>query len=194
MTIEELLTRNRSYRRFDESHALDEKTLLGLVDLVRLCPSAANRQPLKFVISWTPQENAKIFPHLRWAAALVDWEGPAEGQRPTGYVVILGDTRVFKPVRWDDAIVAQSMLLAAVEQGLGGCMIGSIDREPLRAALEIPSHLDILLVLALGKPAETILLEHGTPPEATPYWRDADGVHHVPKRSTEEVLLKRGSA
>ncbi len=190
MTIEELLTKNRSYRRFDESHSLDEKTLVGLVDLVRLCPSAANRQPLKFMISWTPGDNAKIFPHLRWAGALTDWEGPAEGERPTGYVVILGDTRVFSTVRWDDAIVAQSMLLGAVEQGLGGCMIGSIDRDSLRAALDIPGHLDILLVLALGKPAETIVLQHDTPPDDTPYWRDADGVHHVPKRSTDEVLLR----
>lgn len=190
MTVEELLTGNRSYRRFDESHSFDEKTLVGLVDLVRLCPSAANRQPLKFMISWTPGDNAKIFPHLRWAAALTDWEGPAEGERPTGYVVILGDTRIFSTVRWDDAIVAQSMLLGAVEQGLGGCMIGSIDRDSLRAALDIPQHLDILLILALGKPAETIVLEHGTPPDDTPYWRDADGVHHVPKRSTDEVLLE----
>ena len=90
----------------------------------------------------------------------------------------------------DDAIVAQSMLLAAVERGLGGCMVGSIDHDALRRALEIPPRYEIPLVLALGRPAETIVLEHGTSPDAAPYWRDEQDVHHVPKRSTEEVLLR----
>ncbi len=190
MTVEELLARNRSYRRFHQSEPLDERTLVELVDLVRLCPSAANRQPLKFMISSQADRNARIFPHLRWAAALSDWPGPAEGQRPTGYIVILHDTQISKQCRWDDAIVAQSMLLAAVEQGLGGCMVGSIDRDGLRRALEIPSQYEIPLVLALGRPAETVVLEHGTNPDAAPYWRDEQDVHHVPKRSTEEVLLR----
>ncbi len=191
MSISELVAKSRSYRRFDETHLLDEETLVGLVNVARLCPSAANRQPLKYMISWRPEENAQVFANLRWAAALTDWEGPAEGERPTGYVVICGDTQIFKPVRWDDAIAAQTMLLAATEQGLGGCMLGSIDYAGLREALDIPEHLKILLVVALGKPGETIVLEDGTPPDESPYWRDADGVHHVPKRSLKEVLIGR---
>ncbi len=191
MSISELVAKSRSYRRFDETHLLDEEMLVGLVNVARLCPSAANRQPLKYMISWRPEENAQVFANLRWAAALADWEGPAEGERPTGYVVILGDTQIFKPVRWDDAIAAQTMLLAAAEQGLGGCMLGSIDYAGLRDALDIPEHLKILLVVALGKPGETIVIEDGTPPDESPYWRDADGVHHVPKRSLKEVLIRR---
>ncbi len=191
MSISELVAKSRSYRRFDETHLLDEETLVGLVNVARLCPSAANRQPLKYMISWRPEENARVFANLRWAAALTDWEGPAKGERPTGYVIILGDTQIFKPVRWDDAIAAQTMLLAATEQGLGGCMLGSIDYAGLRDALDIPEHLKILLVVALGKPGETVVLEDGTPPDESPYWRDADGVHHVPKRSLAEVLTGR---
>jgi len=84
MTLEELLTKNRSFRRFHQDQPLDEKTLVGLVELARLCPSAANRQPLKYMISWEPERNAEIFAHLRWAAALAPWPGPAEGERPTG--------------------------------------------------------------------------------------------------------------
>jgi nitroreductase len=190
MKVQELLKRNRSYRRFHQDQALDESTLRELVEVTRLCPSAANRQPLKYVISWTPERNARIFRLVRWAAALTDWPGPAEGERPAAYIVILGDTRIATNFYCDHGIVAQSMLLAAAEQGLGGCMIGSIDRPKLRQTLGIPDHLEILLVLALGKPSETVVLEMDKAPDDIPYWRDAQGVHHVPKRSLDEVLVE----
>ena len=192
MTLAELLSHNRSYRRFDQDRPLDEATLVGLVGLTRLCPSAANRQPLKFLVSWQPERNARIFPHLRWAAALKPWPGPAEGERPTGYIVIVADTRIAERLfDWDVGIVAQSMLLAATEQGLGGCMVGSIDRPKLAAELRLDEHLAIQLVVALGRPAETVVLEDG-PPEPTPYWRDAEDVHHVPKRGLNELLIGDG--
>jgi len=190
MTLKELLTASRSYRRFDEDQPLDERTLRGLVDLARLCPSAANRQPLKYLIAGDRLGSAKIFPHLRWAAALRDWAGPAQGERPTGYIVILGDKQISSQFHWDQGIVAQTMLLAAAEQGLGGCMVGSIDRQGLRRDLNIPERFELLLVLALGKPAETVVLEDGKSPDQLPYWRDADGVHHVPKRPLQELLVK----
>ena len=190
MTVKELLLRNRSFRRFHEDQPMAEKTLLELVDLTRLCPSAANRQPLKYLISCDPSQNAGIFAHLRWAAALKDWGGPAEGQRPTGYIVILGDTRITQNFHCDHGIVAQSILLAAVEQGLGGCILASIDREGLTRKLNLPTYLDILLVLALGKPNETVVLEEGKSPDQVPYWRDSAGVHHVPKRPLEELLVR----
>jgi len=189
MTLEELLLQNRSYRRFDQTRDLDEATLVRLVSFTRLCPSAANRQPLKFLVSCAPDRNARIFPHLRWAAALADWPGPDEGQRPAGYIVIVADTRIAdKLYDWDVGIAAQSMLLAAAEIGLGGCMIGSIDREALAAELGLPDHLPIQLVLALGHPAEKIVLQDASPDEK-PYWRDDQGTHHVPKRPIEELLI-----
>ncbi len=190
MTLKELLANNRSYRRFHEDWPLDEKTLTALVELTRLCPSAANRQPLKYVISWEPEKNARIFPHLRWAAALAPWPGPAEGERPTGYVVILGDTRIAKNFHCDHGIVAQSMLLGAAEQGLGGCMIASIDRDGLRRTLGIPEHFEILLVLALGKPKEKVVLDLDKSPDEVPYWRDDNDVHHVPKRPLAQLLVE----
>ena len=190
MSFSNLVQRNRSYRRFDERRPIDRTTLVKFVELARHTPSAANLQPLKFMVSWSGADNARIFPHLRWAGALADWPGPDDGERPTGYVLILGDTTVSSQVRWDDGIAAQTMLLAAVERGLGGCMVGSIDRDGLRAALEIPEHLEILLVVALGTPAETVVLHDGQSPDDCPYWRDEEGVHHVPKRGLEEVLLE----
>ena len=190
MTVRDLLVRSRSFRRFQEDRPIDGSLLRELVDLTRLCPSAANRQPLKYLISCDPERNALIFGHLCWAAALKDWPGPAEGERPTGYIVILGDTRIARDFHCDHGIAAQSILLAAVERGLGGCMVGSIDREGLRRRLNLPGFLDILLVLALGTPAETVVLEEGRSPDAVPYWRDRQGVHHVPKRQLEEVLVQ----
>jgi nitroreductase len=190
MNFADLLTRNRSYRRFHEDQPVDRRTLVDLVELTRRCPSAANRQPLKYLVVASPEENHKLFRHLRWAVALRDWNGPAEGERPTGYIVILGDTEITMQFTVDPGIAAQSMLLAAVERGMGGCMVGSIDREGLRADFHIPERFAIALVVALGVPNETVVLETATSPENVDYWRDADGVHHVPKRPLEELLVR----
>jgi nitroreductase len=190
MPLSELLRKNRSYRRFDP-HTIERDTLVELIELTRTCPSAANRQPLKYLLAWTPEQAARIFPHLRWAAALTDWPGPAEGERPTAYIVILGDTRVWRRWDWDTGITAHTMLLGATERGLGGCMIGSIDQPGLRGELALPEDLEILMVVALGKPKETVVLEDGQP-EPAPYWRDAQQVHHVPKRPLAELLVEPG--
>ena len=190
MNVPELLKRNRSYRRFHEDQPLDEKTLVGLVELTRRCPSSGNRQPLRYMVVCSPEENARIFPHLRWAGALKNWSGPAEGERPTGYIVILGDARFPASHQVDSGIVAQSMLLGAVEQGLGGCMVGSIDREGLGKVLNISKQYAIVLVVALGKPKETVVLEDAKAPDDLDYWRDAQDVHHVPKRTLAELLVK----
>lgn len=190
MDLTELLSRNRSYRRFHEDQPLDEATLRGLVKKSRLCPSSANRQPLKYLLACSPEDRAKIFPHLAWAGALQDWPGPAEGQRPAGYIVILGDLEISTTFHVDSGIAAQSMLLSAVEQGLGGCMIGSINRDALRKALNIPDRFAIALVVALGRPAETVVLEDAKSPTDVVYWRDQQDVHHVPKRPLEELLVE----
>ncbi len=190
MSIAELLKRNRSYRRFHEDRRIETQTLTGLVELTRLCPSSANRQALKFLPACSQPETDAIFPHLRWAAALKDWPGPAKGERPAAYIVVLGDREIHSKFDVDCGIVAQSILLGAVEQGLGGCMIASIDRDRLRAALAIPERYAIVLVIALGRPAETVVLEDATDPANIDYWRDAEGVHHVPKRPLDELLVR----
>jgi len=190
MTIAELVRKNRSYRRFDQKVAINADTLRELVGLARLSPSAANRQPLKFILSGDVATNAKIFAHIHWAGYLKDWGGPREGERPTAYIIILTDTEISKESPTDIGIVAQSMMLGATERGLGGCMIGSIDRDDLRKALEIPERYAISLILALGKPVETVVLEDVGPSGDIKYYRDAQGVHHVPKRLLSELILR----
>jgi nitroreductase len=188
--LSELLERNRSYRRFRPDVPVARRTLEELVGLTRLCPSAANRQPLKYILCCDPDRNALVFPHLAWAGYLSDWSGPAETERPTAYIIVLGDTEITRSFGCDHGIVAQSMLLGAAERGLGGCMIGSIQREGLAQALAIPARYEILLVLALGAPRETVALEEARSPDDIKYWRDGDGVHHVPKRPLSELILE----
>lgn len=187
--LRDLVLENRSYRRFYQDEPVSTDTLRELVDLARLSASGSNLQPLKYIVSDDPVGNERIFPHLAWAGYLKDWPGPAEGERPAAYIVILGDTHIRTSFGCDHGIAAQSILLGAVERGLGGCMIGSVAQKALREALDIPAHLDILLVIALGKPRETVVLEPVGPDGDIKYWRDADGVHHVPKRALEEIIV-----
>ena len=188
--IAELIKGNRSFRRFFQKEAVATDTLKGLVNLARLSASAANLQPLKYLLSNDPQKNQAVFSCLAWAAYLNDWPGPAEGERPAAYIITLHDREVAKDVWCDHGIAAQSILLGAREKGLGGCMIGSVQRDKLREALKIPDRCEILLVLALGKPMEKVVLESVKPGGDIKYWRDAGGVHHVPKRSLDELILE----
>jgi nitroreductase len=189
--IRDLVLRNRSYRRFYQDAAINLETLRELVDLARLSASAANVQPLKYILSGDPQRNALIFPCLSWAGYLKDWPGPAEGERPSAYIIILGDKTLKQSFGCDHGIAAQSILLGATEKGLGGCMIGSIERQRLSEVLEIPPHYEILLVIALGKPKETVVIETVGPDGDIKYWRDEQSRHHVPKRSLAEIIISR---
>ena len=185
-----LVKQNRSYRRFRESVKIERETLRECIELARLSASGANAQPLKYVISNDPTTNAKVFATLSWAGYMPDWPGPSEGERPSAYVVILLDTQLRKDAGCDHGIVSQSILLGAVEKGLGGCILGSIRRQDLSEALLLPSHFEILLVLALGKPAETVRVEKVGADGDIKYWRDEDGVHHVPKRTLDELIIE----
>ena len=187
--MRELLLRNRSYRRFYQEVDIKLETLRGLVELARLSASAMNLQPLRYILSCKPQKNSLIFAHLGWAGYLKDWPGPCEGERPSAYIVMLGDTEISRSFGCDHGIAAQSILLGATERGLGGCIIDSINRKELRNTLEIPPRYKILPVLALGKPRETVVIETVEPGGDIKYWRDSNGVHHVPKRPLADLII-----
>lgn len=187
--LKDLVLGNRSYRRFDQVPVVEPDTLRQLVDLARLSASASNKQALKFYLACDPAANALIFPNLGWAGYLKDWAGPDENERPTAYIIILGDTEIRSTFGCDYGIAAQSILLGATERGLGGCMIGSVQRDALCKALGIATEFEILLVLALGKPKEIVVIDSVGPDGDTRYWRDEDSVHHVPKRSLDEIIV-----
>lgn len=189
MNLKELIYKTRTYRRFDESHKIELSTLENLVDLARMSASGANRQPLKFLLYNKPEDCTRIFPFLAWAGYLEDWAGPEKGEWPSAYIIILGDKSITDVFGVDHGIAAQSIMLGATEAGLGGCIIATIKREELCDELKIPDKLEILLILALGKPVENIIIEEIKNNDVK-YWRDKEKNHHVPKRNLKELIIK----
>ncbi|MBN1413855.1 MAG: nitroreductase family protein [Bacteroidales bacterium] len=189
MDFAEIILKNRSYRRFYEEQSIPEQTIRELVNYARLSASSGNIQGLKFYLSTETAKNKLIFSSVRWAYYLKDWDGPTEGERPSAYIILLGDTEIHKTIDVDVGVAAQSILLGAVSMGYGGCMIGSLDRVSLRKKLEIPDRFEIPLVIALGKPKEKIVIEEIGEEGNIEYWRDEHQVHHVPKRNLEELII-----
>ena len=192
MQFYDLVLKNRSYRSFNAARAVTEEELRMLVECARVCPSAANRQPLRYRLICTPAEMTAVLSYTRWAAALPEWTFPPHGHAPTAAIVICHDRAVVESEivsATDVGIVAQTMLLAAAEKGLGGCMIGNFNRASLSKTLALAENLVPVLVIALGEPDEEIILETVGEDGDTKYFRDADGVHHVPKRAKEDLLL-----
>lgn len=161
--------------------------LMTLVDLARLSPSSRNQQALKFMLVHEDKACGDLFEQLAWAGYIRDWAGPVEGERPGAYIVIMGDNNLGKQFDTDVGIVAQSILLGAVEMGFGGCMIGSIKREKVKETFSIPDSLSIELVIALGEPVEEVVIEVCNEGDIR-YWRDEKEIHHVPKRSLSEII------
>jgi nitroreductase len=188
--LEELVLKNRSYRRFDQSVRVEETALRNLIGLARMTASANNMQPLKYILSANSIQNEDIFSGLSGAAHLKEWKGPDEGEKPAAYIIILCDTSLKEDAGCDHGIAAQTIMLGAAELDLGGCMIASINRERLRRLLNLPDRFTILLVLALGKPAEKVVLETVGEDGDTRYWRDENNTHHVPKRVLDELILE----
>lgn len=187
----------RSYRRFDESSRISPDLLVGLVDLARVCANGANAQRLRFRTVSDADECAVVFKQLAWAGYFKDWDGPAAGERPSGYVVIAAERTVpGKPAapitEVDCGIAAQTMMLAAraATPSFGGCMLKAF-KPALADVLGIDTErYELKLVCAFGVPAEEVRLESlETAPEDIKYWRDEAGVHHVPKRDLASVLL-----
>lgn len=187
--IKELIARNRSYRRFSQSEKISIQQLREWVELARLSASARNAQPMKYILSVEEKLNAEIFELLAWAGYLTSWKGPEKGERPAAYIVMLKDTLISSNHFCDDGIALQSILLGATEAGFGGCIIHSVNRDKLRKLLNISEQYEILYVLALGKPAETVVIEE-VKDDDIKYWRDENSIHHVPKRPLDEIILE----
>lgn len=185
--LEELVIKNRSYRRFYQNKTIDHEQLKFLINIGRLTASGANKQPVRYILSNEAQKNEKIFECLRWAGYLKDWDGPVEGEKPSAYIVMVEQKGINAP--HDEGIIGQTILLATVEQGLGGCFIANIDREMLKRTLNVDEKYDIKLVLALGYPKEKVVLEEISETDDIKYYRDEEKIHHVPKIKLDDLIL-----
>lgn len=190
MNLQDLIEKTRTTRRFDGKHEISTDTLVSLVNLARLSASGANRQPIKYMLVTEKTQREILYPCLAWAGYLTTWEGPDPDERPSAYIIVLGDKEISESFGVDHGIAAQSIMLGATEAGLGGCIIASVKKERLRAAFEIPKQYEILLVLALGKPVEKVVIETISNNDVK-YWRDGNSVHHVPKRTLDEIILRK---
>ena len=143
----------------------------------------------QYVVSNSGEMNEKIFRHLKWAGYLKDWDGPVEGEKPTGYIIVLQDKNITANLFWDHGIASSYILLGATEKGYGGCTIAAINKPELKKDLNLPDHLEIAMVLALGKPKEEVVLYEIEEEEYFKYWRDENQVHHVPKRKLKNIIV-----
>lgn len=192
--LRELVKKNRSYRGYDQSVKITRQQLEDIVYTARLTPFSQNYQAFKYYLSCDAQTNAKIQPLTGWAAWLQPIKLPKEGHCPTAFVVICYDSTIGPgPKRFekDIGIVAQTMLLQAVEMGLGGIMIGNFSPEKISAALELPENLLPVLIVAFGKPDEEIVLTELEPDGDYKYYRDENGIHYVPKRKLEDLIINK---
>jgi nitroreductase len=188
--LRDLVLSNRSYRTFAPDVRIPEERVRAWIDLARRCPSARNAQPLKYAVVTDEETCAKILPHTYWARSL-GIQLPPEGHTPVAYVVICHDTSICAVNNFslmDVGICAQTLLLAANEEGFGGCMIGSMKADEIREILSIPAHLTPLLTIGLGKPDESVVLTEAKDGEIH-YYRDEANVHYVPKRPLDEIIL-----
>lgn len=188
--IEHLSHTTRSFRRFRESYPVTKELMTQWVDNARVTASTANKQPLRYRIVTDKETCARIFPTLTWAAALPDWDGPAEGERPTGYIIMAVNSETFKEQVWrfDAGIAAQTIMLASTEEGFGGCIMLSFKRAQLKEAINMPEGLEPVLVLALGRPIEDVRLVDAKQGD-TAYYRDENHVHYVPKLPLDDILF-----
>jgi len=187
-----IIEKTRTFRRYFQKEAISLDVMHELVDLARLGGSARNGQPWQYMIINTPEVCEKVFPFLGWAGYLSDWKGPVEGERPSAYVLCLLNKNWLKgpesEAQFDLGVATQNLLLVAMEKRIGGCRIASVNPK-LAELFQLPDHLTISLVIALGRPRETVILEECETDSDIKYWRDDEGIHHVPKRSLDSCLV-----
>ncbi len=189
--LKDLILKNRSYRRFDEKIEISSIELTEMVNAARLSASGKNAQSLKYILSDDRDLNNLIFPTLAWAGYITNWSGPTEGERPSAYIIQLHDKNLSTNYYCDDGIALQSILLTAVEKGYGGCIIASLKKKELSTILNLPDNYEILHVIALGKPIEKVVIDDIVD-DNIKYWRDEDDIHHVPKRTIEDLIVDVG--
>ena len=188
--LKDLVLRNRSYRKYHAEQMVSDDLLTSLIDLARITPSSKNKQPLRYIVVREKKETDFVFGTLKWAKHLTDWDGPSVAERPPAYIVMLLDKSINKPAMIDAGIAAQTILLGAVEKGLGGCIVRTVNRPEIEKYYQLPDHLEIIQVIALGFPNQEVSLTDVGKDGNTEYFEDENSIHWVPKRSLDEIILK----
>lgn len=189
-----LVASNRTYRRFDASRRVERDTLVKLVDLARMCASGRNLQPLRYRLVTEQSELDEVFKTLKWAGYYTDWDGPSESERPVAYMVQCLDTDLTANPLCDEGLQLEAITLGACTMGLRTCIIKAFNPDHVVSTLGLTDNMKPCYVLAIGYPAEEVRLEElpdslASDAEAYRYYRTADGVHHVPKRTLSQLII-----
>ncbi len=188
----ELFRNNRSYRKFLQHPVPDQELLKQLVEMTRFAASSKNIQPLKYLlISSSKADLDFTFKQLKWAWYLKNWEGPEPEERPTAYVIVLLDKNLNDNAEFDAGIVAQTILLGATAAGFGGCIIRTVNRYALARYFDLDKTLEIMMVIALGKPNQLVEVEDLKANRSIAYYTDESGNHIVPKRVLEDIIWSK---
>ncbi len=188
-SLRKLMMEARTVRRFDESRPVGENELEKLVELTRYCPSGRNAQPLRYRLVSSPEEREMVFPLLKWAGYFADWDGPEPGERPAAYLVQCLDSTYGSNCLCDDGLQLEAIRLGMQTLGLEGCIIKAFNAPELSKALRLDERFSPRYVIAIGYPVEKVVIEE-IKDDDFKYFRTPDGIHHVPKRSLEELILK----
>jgi nitroreductase len=187
--LNDMVLKNRSYRKFKADQPVSEEVLEALVGLARITPSSKNLQPLKYLLLNKKPDTDFVFERLRWAWYLKNWNGPLFDERPPAYIVMCLDKNISDNAMIDVGIASQTILLGAVEKGLGGCIIRTANRYEIHKRFGLADHLEIILVIALGEPAQTVKITEVGKTGNIEYFEDENQVHFVPKRSLNEIII-----
>lgn len=186
MQVSDAIRSRRSIRRFSPRE-LDPAMLEQLAELGRLYASGGNRQPIRFAVLSAGEARQQLFATLKWAMYLPGFEIRPE-QQPTGYILLLRDSRVSSGAcGFDLGAAATTVMLAAREQGLDSCCLASFSREKVTELLGLSEALVPELVIALGyADQESRAVDMA---EDYRYFETPDGVLNVPKLTPEAALV-----
>lgn len=184
----DLVKATRSFRNFDPTYRISDEIMVSLVELCRYTPSTANSQSIKFAYANSENLCEKIFPMLGWAGYIKENKPPYDGNVPTGYILVCFDTDVANEIEIDAGICAQTIVLGAMDMGIGACMIGSFDKQKATELFNLPSNIKPRLMIALGRPKETVEIVDIKDGDVK-YYRDGKFKHFVPKRTTDELII-----
>lgn len=184
----DLVKATRSFRNFDPTYRINDEIMESLVELCRYTPSTANSQSIKFAYANSENLCEKIFPMLGWAGYIKENKPPYDGNVPAGYILVCFDTDVANEIEIDAGICAQTIVLGAMDMGIGACMIGSFDKQKATELFNLPSNIKPRLMIALGRPKETVEIVDIKDGDVK-YYRDGKFKHFVPKRTTDELII-----
>jgi len=186
----ELIKKNRSYRRFDNSKKISMEQLENFVEHARIAQCSANRQPLRYSLITEKEACEKLYDGLKWAGYLTDWDGPVPEERPVAYIVVAAKNDLMDFEKVDSGLAMQNMTLAAISEGVGSCMIGMFNKKIVSEVSGFDDEHTILYVIAFGYPVENVSLTDVKDGDFK-YYRDDAGNHFVPKRSMDEIIFKK---